>query len=155
MAISDTSRQRPINQRWTRSGAVVSDLIVIILIVVAIVGAATGKMFVTALCGLILVLAAVSRLWSRLALVDVDYQCLPSSERLLVGEMFELTLVIENRKPLPLPWLNISETLPEGLALVDRAPTVRPSMQPSMQGRPVGKDISDSTGFGPYQRVKF
>ena len=43
MAISDTSRQRPINQRWTRSGAVVSDLIVIILIVVATFRELLGK----------------------------------------------------------------------------------------------------------------
>ncbi len=151
MAISDLPGVQAKNQRWSRSGAVVSDLIVGILFIVAIVGAATGKLFVTALCGLILVLAFVSRLWARLALVEVDYQCQASSDRLVVGETFELTLTIENKKPLPLPWLNISEGVPDGLELIDQAP--------SAIGRSVGRslapDIKDTTGFGPYERVKF
>jgi uncharacterized protein (DUF58 family) len=151
MAIGDLPGLRPKNQRWNRSGAVVSDLIVGILFIVAIVGAVTGKLFVTALFGLILVLAFVSRLWTRLALVEVDYQCRPSADRLVVGETFELTLTVENRKPLPLPWLKVSEGVPDGLELA--APPA------SAIGRPVGGTVAhaikNETGFGPYERVKF
>ncbi len=147
MTVGTAHSGRPGYQRWTRSGAVVSDLIVGILFVVAIIGAATGKPFVTALCGLILVLAFISRLWAKLALVDVDYQRNYSSDRLVVGEAFELTLMVENRKPLPLPWLHIDESLPEGFTLLDTRPVGT--------GRPAPRGIKDETGFGPYERVKF
>ena len=72
MAIGDADPFELGNGRWTRSGSVISDFIVLVLIVVAIVGTAVGKLFIAALCGLVLVLVVVSRLWSRLALVDVD-----------------------------------------------------------------------------------
>ena len=108
MAFGETQAFDVGSGRWTRSGAVVSDLIVAVLFVVAIVGAASGKLFIAALCGLVLVLVFVSRLWSRLALVEVEYHCTPSSDRLLIGDSFELALTVENRKPLPLPWVAIT-----------------------------------------------
>ncbi len=103
MTVGDASARNPGRQRWRRSGAVVPDLIVGILVIVAIVGAVGGKLFVTALCGLVLVLAVVSRAWARLALVEVDYQCHPTTDRLVVGESFELTLSVENRNRCPCP----------------------------------------------------
>ena len=89
------------HKRWTRTGSVVSELIVVVLVIVAIVGAVVGKLLVTALCGLVLVVTIVSRIWARLALVDVDYHCLTSSDRLVEGDIIDLTQTVENRKPLP------------------------------------------------------
>ena len=117
MAIISTQILEAGHKRWTRTGSVVSELIVLVLIVVAIVGAAVGKLLVTVLCGLVLVVTIVSRIWARLALVDVDYHCLPSSDRLVAGDIIDFTQTIENRKPLPAPWLSISESVPDGLEL--------------------------------------
>ena len=52
MAMISTQILESGHKRWTRSGSVVSDLIVLIMIVVAVIGAAAGKILVTALCGL-------------------------------------------------------------------------------------------------------
>jgi len=135
------------HKRWTRTGSVVSELIVLVLIIVAIVGAVAGKFLVTALCGLVLVVTIVSRIWARLALVDVDYQCSPSSERLIAGDVIELTLTVENRKPLPVPWLSVSEALPDGLEHAGDDRTV--------QGFFKGSEIRNSASLAQYERVKF
>lgn len=133
--------------RWTRSGSVVSDLIVAIVFIVAVAGAVAGKLFVTALCGLVLVLVFVSRLWARLALVDVDYRCVVSNDRLMVGDEFELAMTVENRKPLPLPWLSVIEFIPNGLALEDGS---------SSWLRQLGMtEVKLLTSLGQYERVTF
>ncbi|MDP6344781.1 MAG: DUF58 domain-containing protein [Alphaproteobacteria bacterium] len=147
MAFDDAVTFDSRHGRWTRSGSVVSDLIVVILIVVAIVGAAVGKLFVTALCGLVLVVAVVSRLWARLAFVDVDYRCFASNDRLLAGDVVDLTLVIENRKPLPVPWLGLTQTVPGGFEIEDREPDVH---------RHFGtNEIREATNLGQYERVTY
>ena len=136
--------------RWTRSGAVVSELIMLILIIVAIVAAVAGKVYVAAICGLILMLTFVSRLWTRLALVKVEYACLPSAKHLMEGDEFELTLTIENRKPLPLPWLTVSEILPDGLALEQQHQQTR--KDPNLFQETV---IRETTSLGQYERIRF
>ncbi|MFP6758456.1 MAG: DUF58 domain-containing protein [Alphaproteobacteria bacterium] len=134
---------------WTRSGAVVPELIVLVLIIVAIVGAAAGEWFVAALCGLVLVVAFISRLWARLALVEVDYRCHVSGNRLMVGDIVDLTLIIENRKPLPLSWIDISEFVPAGLELEQGAPPLRGQFGSGML------EVKETTSLRPYERVKF
>ena len=133
--------------RWTRSGSVVSDVIVAMLFIVAIVGAAAGKLFIAALCGLVLVLVFVSRLWSRLALEKVEYRCVPSNDRLLVGDSFDLSLTLDNRKPLPLPWIGITEFVPTGLVL-DRTDAAIRSQFGLME-------IKETTSLAQYERVTF
>lgn len=133
--------------RWTRSGSVVTDLIVVVLFVVAIVGAVAGKLFIAALCGLVIVLVGVSQLWARLALVDVAYRCVPSESRLMVGDSFDLALTIENGKPLPLPWVAISEFVPTGLT-PDRA-------DGPMRSQFGLYEVKETTSLGAYERVTF
>ncbi|NKB58742.1 MAG: DUF58 domain-containing protein [Alphaproteobacteria bacterium] len=147
MAIGDGQIVETRHGRWTRSGSVVSDLIVAVIFIVAIVGAAAGKLFVAALCGLVLVLVFVSRLWARLALVDVEYRCVASNDRLMVGDEFDLALTVENRKPLPLPWFSLTEFVPTGLALADGGP---PRL--SQFGM---TEVKEVTSLGQYERITF
>lgn len=154
-AVNNGTEARPEYQRWTRSGTVVSDQIVAVLVIVAMIGAATGQLFVTALCGLVLVVAMVSRLRARLALVEVNYHCAVPLNRLVVGESFHVSLTIENRKPLPLPWLQIAESLPDGLELERETESHMPPEKLSEFGRAAAKSIRETTGFGPYERVTF
>jgi uncharacterized protein (DUF58 family) len=147
MAEDGTQAVEPRHSRWTRSGSVVSDFIVVVLFVVAIVGAAVGKLFVAALCGLVLVLVFVSRLWARLALVEVDYRCAASGDRFMEGDDFELAMTVENRKPLPLPWLSITEFIPNGLELA------RTSAKHLTQFGMT--EVREVTSLGQYERVTF
>ena len=65
-------------RRDERSGSVVSNLIVVVLVAVALVGAVCGKSLVAALAGLVLAIAVLARLWTRLALEEVTYACVAS-----------------------------------------------------------------------------
>ncbi|MGH2450719.1 MAG: DUF58 domain-containing protein [Candidatus Limnocylindria bacterium] len=51
----------------------------------------------------------------RLALVGVEARASLSRDRLVAGEGTLLVLEIVNRKPLPLPWLEVRVELPEGI----------------------------------------
>jgi uncharacterized protein (DUF58 family) len=69
------------------------------------------------------------------------------------GDSFELTLTLENRKPLPLPWLTVSETLPDGLAL--EQPAGAAEQNQSNQGHFQATAIRETTSLGQYERVRF
>lgn len=54
-------------------------------------------------------------LTGRLALVGIEAEVTLAPDRLIAGEPIVATVVISNRKPLPLPWLDVRLFLPEGI----------------------------------------
>ena len=89
------------------------------MIVVVCVGSAVDQPIVTTMGGLALVLMVIARLWNRVSLENVAYTRNISSDRLFLDDEFTLTLTIENRKPVPLPWLRSKDFLPTGLEVLD------------------------------------
>lgn len=85
------------------------------MLVVALIAAATRSP------AIILVSAAGIAAWvlvevtGRVALVGVETRVRLTRDRLVAGEATELVLEIVNRKPLPLPWLEVRVDLPEGV----------------------------------------
>jgi uncharacterized protein (DUF58 family) len=76
-----------------------------------------GQLFVIA-CVLLLV-AGVSYVWQRYCLSGVSYQRTLQQQRAFFGEQVGLTLEVRNDKPLPLPWVEVEDTVPGGgLSLV-------------------------------------
>jgi uncharacterized protein (DUF58 family) len=62
--------------------------------------------------------AAASSLWARFALAGFRYERHLSALRLFFGEESELALEVYNAKPLPLPWVLLSDRFPAGLTLL-------------------------------------
>ncbi|NPV08397.1 MAG: DUF58 domain-containing protein [Anaerolineae bacterium] len=62
--------------------------------------------------------ASVSALWARYSLSELRYSRRFARRRLEFGEETELTLDIYNAKPLPLPWVLISDQYPDGVELL-------------------------------------
>ena len=60
----------------------------------------------------------VARLWDRYCLSRVEYSRHLSSQRVFFGEKIELAVEVINRKPLPLPWLQIDDELPAEVILL-------------------------------------
>ena len=58
----------------------------------------------------------------RLALVGLETQLAITPDRLIAGEPLVATVTIINRKPLPLPWLDLRLFLPEGIETPDPTP---------------------------------
>ncbi len=53
-----------------------------------------------------------ARLWNRYCLARVDYRRHLSTNRVFFGEEVQLEVEVTNRKPLPLPWLQIDDEVP-------------------------------------------
>ncbi|MDP9282207.1 MAG: DUF58 domain-containing protein [Chloroflexota bacterium] len=58
----------------------------------------------------------------RLALLGLETQLQVSPDRLIAGEPLVATVTIINRKPLPLPWLDLRLFLPEGIETPEPTP---------------------------------
>ncbi len=58
---------------------------------------------------------AVTELTARVALAHLDLAVAVRPDRMIAGESFSVDLVVTNRKPLPLPWLEVRLMLPEGI----------------------------------------
>jgi uncharacterized protein (DUF58 family) len=67
----------------------------------------------------LLVLAAAD-IWAKYCLQDLRYQRYFSEQRVLFGEEISLYLAIENAKLLPLPWLEIEDSVPRELTIKGR-----------------------------------
>ena len=108
--------RRPVITR-SRSTALnpLSELFTIVLIAVVVVGAVSREPLVAALGGLAFVVAMISRLWAALSLEEVTIDRSVDTERAFQGDDIEVTFTIENRKRLPIPWIEIKEFVPRGL----------------------------------------
>jgi uncharacterized protein (DUF58 family) len=71
-----------------------------------------------------LVLWIVVWLTGRLALVGLETHLSVTPDRLIAGEPLVATVTILNRKPLPLPWLDLRLFLPEGIETPEPTPGV-------------------------------
>lgn len=63
-----------------------------------------------------LLVALASWAWQRYCFHGVTYRRALSQRRAFFGEEIELVLEVTNRKLLPLPWLEVEDEVPEGLA---------------------------------------
>jgi uncharacterized protein (DUF58 family) len=114
---------------------------------IVVVGLAATSGLIVALGAFVLLVGGVARLWSRLALERVTYQRTMPERRAFVGEQLRLRQTVANGKPLPLPWIEVEERLPLGLAPVDRQ--LLPSYIPGTGLLPRG------TGLSWYQKVSW
>lgn len=74
------------------------------------------RLFLFALMLTAATLASV--LWSRYSLSELHYRRRLGANRLFFGEETELTTEVYNAKPLPLPWLLVSDVYPDGLTML-------------------------------------
>jgi uncharacterized protein (DUF58 family) len=59
-------------------------------------------------------------LWTRFGLKRLTYERRLAATRAAVGEEIGLELVVRNRKPLPLPWLQVEDLVSVGASVADR-----------------------------------
>ncbi len=74
-----------------------------------------------AVIGLLLLLViGMTDIWARFCLRDLRYSRQFSEQRALFGEEVMLSLSVENAKLLPLPWLEVEDTMPRVLPIQSR-----------------------------------
>ena len=82
---------------------------------VFVVAAWSNQTPIVLLMGLFLSAALVAKTWSRLCLFGVTSHRTISECRVFPGEKVTLTLHLANRKPLPLPWVQVEDYIPAAL----------------------------------------
>jgi uncharacterized protein (DUF58 family) len=65
---------------------------------------------------LMFVIIGVTDVWAKYCLYNLNYQRHFSEQRVLFGEEVTVSLVIENAKLLPLPWVEIADNVPHRLS---------------------------------------
>ena len=76
---------------------------------------------------LLLLVRGVTRLWERYSFARVEYRRHLSTSHVFFGEEVQFEVEVANRKPLPLPWIEIEEEIPVEVTLLKT--TTSPSFQ--------------------------
>jgi uncharacterized protein (DUF58 family) len=92
------------------------------LAVVVILAAFTRSPTLIVLSAAGLVAWGLVELTGRLALVALEVDATLEPRRLIAGEAATLTVRVTNRKPLPVPWMDVRVDLPEGIEPRGREP---------------------------------
>jgi uncharacterized protein (DUF58 family) len=95
--------------------------------------------------GFVLVLGLVPELWYRWAFRDLIVRHEISAPRVLFGEEVTLSLCLENRKFLPLPWLELADEIPVQLHLVQG--------RASPSYKPLRSNLVQAASLWSFQRV--
>ncbi|HEX6123255.1 MAG TPA: DUF58 domain-containing protein [Ktedonobacterales bacterium] len=101
-------------------------------------------LFVAAL--LVLALAFLPELWYRFGLRALVVRREPETSRVMFGDTVEVPLVVENRKPLPLPWVEIEDEFP------DQLPVLGMRLLPSI--KPERAVLVNSASLWSYERLR-
>lgn len=115
-----------------------------ITILILIISVALRQVPLALISMLFLLTGSVSRLWNRYCLDRVEYRRRLSRNRVFFGEEIVYEVEVTNRKPLPLPWLQIEDELPEKITLL------KGKAMPTTQDRVV---LSNMFPINMYHRV--
>lgn len=103
-----------------RENSIFSDAWLPLAFVYLLIGALSGwRPAWLALGFALLIIVAASTVWKNLALVGVTYERQFDRTRVFPGEPIEMTVVVNNYKPLPLTWLRFRDNLPVAPRLSD------------------------------------
>ena len=116
-----------------------------ITILLLIVSLALHQVSLLLISLLFLLTGGVSRLWSRFCLHRIEYRRGLSRNHVFFGEEIVYEVEVANRKPLPLPWLQIEDELPEEVTLL------KGKASPAQETRVILKNIFP---INWYHRVK-
>jgi len=105
-----------------------------------------GQVVIVIVLALALSAAGLSRLWSRYSLKGVHCQHLLSEKRAFPGDYLELKLQLDNRKLLPLPWIQVDDEMPAGFI---------PGISLVSGNRPGSGLLSKATALLWYTRVSW
>jgi uncharacterized protein (DUF58 family) len=121
------------------------DYWLLIAVLILIVSLAMQQVQLALVCVLFLLTGSIARLWNRFCLNRIEYRRSLSRNRVFFGEEIVYEVEITNRKPLPLPWLQIEDELPERVTLLKGKAT------PTTEDRVI---LSNMFPVNMYHRVK-
>ena len=94
-----------------------------------------------------LIAIGIARFWNRVALQKLTYERSFPQERVFFGDEIYMDLVLSNRKPIPLAWLNIDDQLPQGV--MPHTASLSRNIQSGIDS------MSHSTAVAWYERIRW
>lgn len=95
---------------------------------------------------LVFMITFVPEIWYRYCLRELVIERAPVTKRAEFGEKVEVRLLAENRKPLPLPWIEIADEFPEALPVQGRRLTISAKSERAV--------LNNTLALWAYQRVR-
>jgi len=95
--------------------AIISEAWIVAAVILGWLGFASGSTPLILIAAMVFGAGGLARLWARLSLDRVSYRRSLSERRVFVGESVDLELEVTNDKIVPVPWLEVRETLPRGM----------------------------------------
>ena len=114
-------------------------------VVLLFIGLVASQGLLLVVGSMVIIISLVAKYWDRLAFRQVTHSRSISQTRAFIGDTLEYSVTLSNEKLLPLIWVDIQDSFPEGLDLPGAA--LRGS------GTEVTKQHSITTSLLPYQRV--
>jgi len=106
----------PVSRPLELTGHVFGRATIVILAGLLLAAAWFRQTAIVTLIGLTLATVGFSKLWSTLALRRVRCERMLSAHGLFTDEQLTITIRVSNQKPLPLPWMDVSQLVPPRLA---------------------------------------
>jgi uncharacterized protein (DUF58 family) len=82
---------------------------------IMVLAAWNGQASIVVLTSLLFSSAGLAKLWSHLSLSRISCRRQLSERRVFPGEKITVKLQVANRKPLPLPWIQVDDEVPQAL----------------------------------------
>jgi uncharacterized protein (DUF58 family) len=118
LGLNSTSISGPTGKASVQpAGVLLNKYTLLVALALLLLAAWAGQTAIVVLLGLGLSAAGLSLLWSRLSLKNVHCERQLTEYRAFPGEYLELKLRLVNRKLLPLPWVQVTDEVPEGFVL--------------------------------------
>lgn len=114
-------------------------------VMMIILGAVVRSNSLIILATMLLVVIPIAWAWNRVSLWRVNYERTLSENRVFVGETVDLNIRLNNRKILPLPWIQIDDRFPLTL------PPENKSLAPSHI--PLTAYLSNHAALGAFERA--
>ena len=93
---------------------------------ILVLAAWNGQAPIVVLTSLLFSSAGLAKLWSHLSLTRISCRRLLSERRVFPGEKINVRFQVANRKPLPLPWIQVDDEVPQALGGASNLPGERP-----------------------------
>ncbi len=122
-----------------------NDLWIFLSSILIFIGLVASEGLLLVVGSLVIVLAMAARVWERYAFHSVTHSRTISRQRAFIGDTVDYTVSLDNDKVLPLIWVDIQDSFPDGLDLVGA--TMRGT------GLESNRQHAITTSLLPYQKA--
>ena len=122
-----------------------NDLWILLSSILIFIGLVASEGLLLVVGSLVIVLALAARVWERYAFHSVSHSRTISRQRAFIGDIVDYTVSLDNDKVLPLIWVDIQDSFPDGLELAGA--TMRGT------GLESNRQHAITTSLLPYQKA--